>query len=117
MIYRDLKSLCVALCDAGENPDPALLTKLRELTGVYWQAHEEAEKRGYVGVGCINYAEAALEEHQIVNTEVLPVALSADDMNLLEAMASTAGVRPTELASRYLAGRINVEARQLMGGS
>ena len=117
MIYKDLKSLCVALCDAGENPDPALLAELQELAGVYWKAHAEAEEQGYAGVGCITYAEEALEEHQIVNTKVLSVALSADDMSLLEALASTAGVRPTELASRYLAGRITVEARQLMGGS
>ena len=51
-----------------------------------------------------------------MNTETLPVTLSADDMTLLEALASTAGTTPDELASRFLAGRINAEARQLMRG-
>ena len=52
-----------------------------------------------------------------MNNETLPVALSDDDMRLLRAMASTAGTTPEDLASRFLAGRITVEARQLMGGS
>jgi len=47
----------------------------------------------------------------------VPVNLSPDDMRLLRALASTAGTTPEDLASRYLAGRITNEARQLMGGS
>jgi hypothetical protein len=117
MIYKDLKSLCVALSDAGDHPDPGFLAKLQELTGVYWRAHEEAEKQGYVGVGCITYAEEALHDHQLVSIQTLLVAVSEQDMRLLRALASTAGTTPQELASRYLAGRITVEARQLMGGS
>ena len=117
MIYKDLKSLCVALCDAGANPDPALLAELQELAGVYWKAHAEAEEQGYVGVGCITRAEAVLQDYQLSHSTHLPVTLSADDMRLLRAMASTAGTTPEDLASRFLAGRITVEARQLMGGS
>ena len=52
-----------------------------------------------------------------MNNETLPVTLSDDDMRLLRVMAKTADTTPEDLASRFLAGRINAEARQLMGGS
>ena len=51
-----------------------------------------------------------------MNNETLPVTLSADDMRLLRALASTAGSTPEEVAARFLAARINVEAAQLMRG-
>jgi len=93
MIYKDLKSLYEALDAAGDNPDPKLLADLkatvRKLTGDHWHTQ----------------------------TSGVFVTVADDDMRLLRAMAATAGMTPEELASRYLAGRINVEARQLMGGS
>jgi len=52
-----------------------------------------------------------------MKTETLLVTLSADDMRLLRALAATAGSTPEEVAARFLAARINVEAAQLMGGS
>jgi hypothetical protein len=57
-----------------------------------------------------------VEDLQLLPNTV-PVTLSRDDLKLLRAMASTAGTTPQKLAARYLAGRITVEARQLMGGS
>ena len=35
-----------------------------ELLGVYMEAHEEAPEYGFVGVGCISFAESMLQEHQ-----------------------------------------------------
>jgi len=35
-----------------------------ELLGVYMEAYEEAPEYGFVGVGCISFAESVLQEHQ-----------------------------------------------------
>ncbi len=35
-----------------------------ELLGVYMDAEEEAPEYGFVGVGCISFAESVLQEHQ-----------------------------------------------------
>jgi len=35
-----------------------------ELLGVYMEAYEEAPEYGFVGVGCISFAEAMLQEYQ-----------------------------------------------------
>lgn len=64
MIYKDLKALCAAMSSAVDKPEQKLLDKLQELTDVYWLAHEEAHAHGYVGVGCITYAEEALQRYQ-----------------------------------------------------
>jgi len=53
----------------------------------------------------------------LMTSPTITLSLSPEDMRLLRALASTAGTTPEDLASRYLAGRITVEARQLMGGS
>ena len=39
-------------------------TRFYELLGVYMEAHEEAPEYGFVGVGCISFAESMLQEHQ-----------------------------------------------------
>jgi len=113
MTYKTLSDLTRAIAD---DATPFDVQYLSQLIKVYWDAHEASKDQGYVGVGCITCAEEALAEYQMLHTEVLSVALSDDNMRLLRALASTAGTTPTELASRYLAGRITVEARQLMGG-
>lgn len=38
--------------------------KLAELIKVYWTAKETSEELGFVGVGCISYAEAAMRDYQ-----------------------------------------------------
>jgi hypothetical protein len=113
MPYKTLSDLTRAIAEESNLSDIQYLSKLIK---VYWDAHEASKDEGYVGVGCITCAEVALAEYQMLHTEVLSVALTDDNMRLLRALASTAGTTPQELASRYLAGRITVEARQLMGG-
>ena len=38
--------------------------RLYELLGVYMEAEDEAPEYGFVGVGCISFAEAMLQEYQ-----------------------------------------------------
>ena len=39
-------------------------TRFLELIGVYMDAEEEAPEYGFVGVGCISFAESMLQYHQ-----------------------------------------------------
>jgi hypothetical protein len=78
MIYKDMNDLVNAWFDLLEeyraiNGDDYLEVakrgiemegtkahKLKQLIGVYFKAQKESEQYGYVGVGCITYAEQAL---------------------------------------------------------
>ena len=53
----------------------------------------------------------------LMTSPTITLSLSPEDRRLLHALASTAGTTPEDLASRYLAGRITNEARQLVGGN
>ena len=61
MIYRSLEDITSVLC--GEEP-PHEVEQAAHLYEVYWSAHSEAKRLGYVGVGCITYAENALLKWQ-----------------------------------------------------
>lgn len=65
----------IAACAAAgvDTKDPAtvawyeadeLSVKLKHLWNTYWNAHSAAKSLGYVGVGQISFAEAALQEEQ-----------------------------------------------------
>jgi len=114
MTYKTLTDLTRAIADDATPFDTQYLSQLIK---VYWDAHEASKDQGYVGVACITCAEEALQQYQRDHPPAgVPVTLSEADLRLLHALASTAGTTPEELASRYLAGRITNEARQLMGG-
>lgn len=49
--------------DELEDPGPRI-EELGRLYALYWAAYEEAKDHGYVGVGCITYAEEKLKEAQ-----------------------------------------------------
>jgi|DEB0MinimDraft_6_1074348.scaffolds.fasta_scaffold138192_1 hypothetical protein len=115
MTYKTLSDLTRAIADESHPFDIQYLSKLIK---VYWDAHEASKDQGYVGVGCITCAEEALQRYQEDHPPTgVSVPLGEADLRLLHALASTAGTTPEDLASRYLAGRITNEARQLMGGS
>ena len=114
MTYKTLTDLTRAIADDATPFDTQYLSQLIK---VYWDAHEASKDQGYVGVGCITCAEEALQRHQQEHPPTgISVPLGEADLRLLHALASTAGTTPEDLASRYLAGRITNEARQLMGG-
>ena len=54
-----------------------------ELLGVYMEAHEEAPEYGFVGVGCISFAEAMLQDHQgaVVEPIRIPRLYTDEDFN------------------------------------
>jgi len=54
-----------------------------ELLGVYMEAHEEAPEYGFVGVGCISFAEAMLQDHQgaVVEPIRIPTLYTDEDFN------------------------------------
>jgi len=50
--------------ELSDNPDPEdpRTEELVALVNVYWRAMEEAKDHGYVGVGCITFAEERLKQ-------------------------------------------------------
>ena len=54
-----------------------------ELLGVYMDAEEEAPEYGFVGVGCISFAEAMLQDHQgaVVEPIRIPRLYTDEDFN------------------------------------
>ena len=58
MTYKTLSDLTRAIADDFD------VQYLSQLIKVYWDAHEASKDQGYVGVGCITYAEERLKEVQ-----------------------------------------------------
>ena len=58
-------------------------TRFLELIGVYMDAEEEAPEYGFVGVGCISFAEAMLQDHQgaVVKRIRIPRLYTDEDFN------------------------------------
>tara|TARA_B110000858_G_scaffold64635_1_gene74894 strand:+ start:396 stop:725 length:330 start_codon:yes stop_codon:yes gene_type:complete len=54
-----------------------------ELLGVYMEAEAEAPEYGFVGVGCISFAEAMLQDHQgaVVKPIRIPTLYTDEDFN------------------------------------
>ena len=59
--YRGLDDLCKALFN---NPPPDPKSFLSRCLRRYFRAHMVAEKFGFIGVGCVTFAEARLAEFQ-----------------------------------------------------
>ena len=59
--YQCIDDLCKALASAP-SPDPKSL--LGRCFRLYFRSQETAEKFGFIGVGCITFAEARLAEFQ-----------------------------------------------------
>lgn len=59
----DIARAALRAIDELEDPGPRL-KELGRLYELYHAAHEEAKDYGYVGVGCITYAEEKLKEAQ-----------------------------------------------------
>ena len=57
--FKDLADLALEL----DSSDPTALAEWRELYTVYQKAHDDSKDLGFVGVGCITYADAALNLH------------------------------------------------------
>ena len=58
-------------------------TRFYELLGVYMEAEDDAPKYGFVGVGCISFAEAMLQDHQgaVVEPIRIPRLYTDKDFN------------------------------------
>lgn len=54
----------VFLATRDEHWDDNRIVYLSKLLRVYWDAKVEAEQYGYVGVGCISYAEDSMRHWQ-----------------------------------------------------
>ena len=54
-----------------------------ELLGVYMEAEDEAPEYGFVGVGCISFAEAMLQEYQdgVVRRIRIPQLYTDEDLS------------------------------------
>ena len=70
MIYKNLGDLAKGIYERMEvlgtddiKADPELC-KIADLWLAYVKAQEEAEREGYVGVGCITYAEKHMQKLQ-----------------------------------------------------
>ena len=58
-------------------------TRFLELIGVYMDAEEEAPEYGFVGVGCISFAESMLQYHQdgVERRIRIPTLYTDEDFN------------------------------------
>jgi len=60
VIYKSKTEVILAALDAYESGDTEKMEALRDLFKFYDEQFEESKKYGYVGVGCITYAEEAM---------------------------------------------------------
>jgi glutaredoxin-related protein len=59
-VYRSFTNLSRGLHEAMEHNDSIEIQRILGLIEIYNSAHEESKKYGWIGVGCITYADNAL---------------------------------------------------------
>ena len=74
VLFKNMEDLLQGVIDGTIQVE-----KFKELGDVYEEAYTVSKEYGYVGVGCISWAERALQEYQGMQTKAIPTPVLFTD--------------------------------------